>query len=326
MKVAILEHFRPPYQNCGSEIFMQRLARRLRDAGHDVAIVTTDTPQAPDVCLYDEMRCYSIDASTSAIDSTLRRLGPDLLITHHQRAMVGVPLARFIGCPSIFVMHNDFAHNQRVLMNGPSLVIYNTEWIAEKFKIRTPRYLVVHPPVLPDECDQPPGDAVTLINLNRDKGSEVFYAVAERLPQHPFLGVVGAHGNQYIRTDLPNVTIQEHTDRMCWNVWARTKVLMMPSIYESYGMTAIEACYQGIPVLANPTSGLLESLGTGGWFIDRPDIEGYAQAVDKLLTDQPFWRERSAAARARGAEINAAAELDEFCRQAELLVSERSRV
>jgi glycosyltransferase involved in cell wall biosynthesis len=132
------------------------------------------------------------------------------------------------------------------------------------------------------------------------------------------MGVIGAHGEQYVRRDLPNVLIQDHTVNMCRDVWARTKILIMPSIYESYGMTGVEACYQGIPVLANPTPGLVESLGGAGWFIDRPDVDSYTQAVENLFADDALWQERSALALTRGSEIDAQAELDQFVRHVEL--------
>lgn len=327
MKVVVLEHFRVPYQNAGSEVFMHRLQVALMKAGHEVAVVTTDTPRAPEQELYDGMWCYSTGQDMQRIESMLRNLRPDVILTHHQRAMIGIPFARKIGASSVFVMHNDFAHNQRVLMYGPGLTVFNTQWIADRWRHRAGLHMVIHPPVLPGQCDLPPGNLVTLININRDKGSEVLYAVAERLPQFGFLGVIGAHGEQYVRRDLSNVVIQDHTVNMCQDVWARTKVLLMPSIYESYGMTGIEACYQGIPVLANPTPGLLESLGQAGWFIERTDVAGYADAVESLLTDEGLWQSRSLLALDRGAEIDAQSELDQFVQRVEALVArERNRV
>lgn len=326
MRAVIVEHFRLPFQCAGSEVFMHRLGKALRDAGHEVTFITTDTPMAPQYEVYDGMPCFSVQPVPQEISRTVNSCRPDLIITHHQRAQVAVPMARGMNIPSVFVMHNDFVHNQRVLMYSPSLTIFNTQWIEDKWKHRTHKSMVIHPPVLPGECDASPGDKVTLINLNRDKGSEVFYAVAENLPHIQFLGVVGAHGRQYTREDLPNVEIQPHTANMCGDVWRKTRVLMMPSIYESYGMTGVEACYQGIPVLANPTPGLLESLGPAGWFISREDVAGYTQAVEKLYTEPDLWIARSEMAVMRGEEINAAAELEEFVRAAEQLVNERNGV
>lgn len=194
MRVTIVEHFRLPYQCAGSEVFLHRLGKALQDASHEVTLVTTDTPMAPSFEVYDGMPCFSVQAVPQEITRAVNTSRPDLILTHHQRAQIAVPLARGMSVPSVFVMHNDFVHNQRVLMYSPSLTIFNTEWIAEKWKHRVLNGMVIHPPVLPGQCDLPPGEQVTLINLNRDKGSEVFYLVAEKLPHINFLGVIGAHG------------------------------------------------------------------------------------------------------------------------------------
>lgn len=89
------------------------------------------------------------------------------------------------------------------------MTVFNTHWITQYFarRHRGLRSVVVHPPVWGPPACHHPGDRVTLVNLNRDKGSGVFYALAERMPDVDFLGVVGGHGHQVIRDDLPNVAI-----------------------------------------------------------------------------------------------------------------------
>lgn len=89
--------------------------------------------------------------------------------------------------------------------------------------------MVVHPPVEPHRHRTTSGDMVTLINPIPRKGSDVFYALAERMPDTKFLAVEGAYGPQDIR-DLPNVELVRHTTRMREDVWSRTKVLLIPSV------------------------------------------------------------------------------------------------
>ena len=75
----------------------------------------------------------------------------------------------------------------------------------------------------------------------------MFYALAERFPDQRFFAVEGSYGEQIIRTDLPNVEWLRHVPghQMREQVYARTKVLLMPSVYESYGRTAVEAMVAG---------------------------------------------------------------------------------
>ena len=131
---------------------------------------------------------------------------------------------------------------------------------------------------------------MTMVNLTVSKGCEVFYELARRRRGDRFLGVLGAYGHQIIR-QIPNVGIQQHTGNMRDDVYARTRVLLMPSDYESWGRVAVEAMCSGIPVIAHPTDGLRESLGDAGIFCDRDDVDAWQRELERL--DDP--REYAAA-------------------------------
>jgi glycosyltransferase involved in cell wall biosynthesis len=107
-------------------------------------------------------------------------------------------------------------------------------------------------------------------------------------------------------------------------VWSQTKVVLMPSEYESYGMVAAEACVNGIPVIAHPTKGLVECLDSAGLFIPRDDTDGYERTLRLLLTDPLFYAERSAISRLRGEELarQTDRELKRFVRRLRKLVRE----
>lgn len=303
-------HFRAPYQNAGSEVAMHTLLRALQKAGHSISIVTTDTPMAAAIEMYEGMACYSTGTNRPKIMSIIRHERPNLILTHHQRAEIALPLARQFRIPSALWVHNDMSHSRRELALRPTLAIFNSHWVKEKLTALPwrGRSVVFHPPVFDPGCGGA-GSKVTLVNLNRDKGGEIFYFLAEMLPEVEFLGVVGAHGHQIIREDLPNVEIQPHTTNMCADVWAKTGIVIMPSIYESYGMVALEAASLGIPVLANPTPGLRESMGDGAWFIDRKNIPGYAKAISVLKANSASYYEWATKSAKRFAEIDTEAEL-----------------
>lgn len=174
--------------------------------------------------------------------------------------------------------------------------------------------ITVHPPVAVHDYRATPGDRITLINLTAEKGAEVFYALAERMPRRKFLGVVGGYGQQIIRDDLPNVEIMPHTpgNRMAKGVYARTKLLLVPSVYESYGRVAVEAMCSGIPVIAHPTPGLTEALGDVGTFCDRDDLDAWEAAV-RRLSAPPVYKQASKASADRAAALDPTAELDAWC-------------
>jgi glycosyltransferase involved in cell wall biosynthesis len=162
--------------------------------------------------------------------------------------------------------------------------------------------LVVHPPVIPGEHEaERTGQHVTLVNISRHKGVDTWRGAARILPELPFLGVTGAHGRQVHRPRLPNMRVIGQTSDMRRHVWARTRVLLAPSLYESYGMAAVEALASGLPVIAHPTPGLREALGDAGVWVERDDIDGWADMIRELYPAGGRRREVAAAARARSA-------------------------
>src|SRR5690606_34956091 len=125
------------------------------------------------------------------------------------------------------------------------LAVFNSQWLADRVGWPHPQ-IIVRPPVGQDDYRTTPGDHVTMVNLTASKGCEVFYEVARRRRDDRYLGVIGAYGHQIVRR-LPNVEIAAHTGNMRDDVYARTRVLLMPSDYESWGRVAVEAIVSGIP-------------------------------------------------------------------------------
>ena len=82
----------------------------------------------------------------------------------------------------------------------------------------------------------------------------------------------------------PNVTLLPTVphEHMGDAVWARTGVLLAPSKAEAWGMAAVEALAHGIPVIAHPTPGLVESMGTGAWFLERDDLDQWETSLVAL--------------------------------------------
>jgi glycosyltransferase involved in cell wall biosynthesis len=141
------------------------------------------------------------------------------------------------------------------------------------------------------------------------------------MPDIGFLAVTGAYGQQLL-PDLPNVEVigQVPGEHMRERVYGRTRVLIMPSSYESWGRAGAEALASGIPVIAHPTPGLSEALADGGIFVDRADLAGY-EAVIRKLQDPAEYELAGKRARARSADLDPAAELGVWCTSVEALAA-----
>ncbi|AEM88992.1 glycosyltransferase family 4 protein [Streptomyces violaceusniger] len=320
MRVVALVHFYPPYKLAGSETMLHTMLQSLQQAGHEVWAVTTDMPQAPEQWTYEGIRAFSERRQGHAVPLT-RSLEPDVIVTHHTHAALGVQTARDFGIPSVLVQHNTFDEHRVVLAMKPDLTVFNTEWIARSWHsmLDGARWMVLHPPVWPHEHATRPGGAVTLVNLNAAKGVHIFGHLAMLFPDVPFLGVVGAYGEQVTAGLPPNVEVIGPTSDMRRQVWSRTRVLLMPSIYESYGMAAVEAMASGIPVIANPTLGLREALGPAGVYADRESMQEWATTLRGLVRDPLVWQQASAAAQARSQSLDPTNELWQWVKAVESL-------
>jgi glycosyltransferase involved in cell wall biosynthesis len=163
---------------------------------------------------------------------------------------------------------------------------------------------------------------VTLVNISKDfpapdghvtgKGGELFRQLAERMPDTAFLGVTGGYGPQQDMSGLPNAEVLPHVPNAAMRdlVWARTRVLLVPSGYESWGRVASEALCSGIPVIAHPTVGLVENLSEAGIFVDRHDVDGWIAAL-RRLQDSAAYETARGLALARSAEQQRMRVIDE---------------
>lgn len=328
MRILALAHQYVPAHNAGAEVMLHAMLRALAGAGHEVVVLLSRQGGDPYVLdgVYVRPERDKHHAVRAVLDS-------DVVITHLENTPRASILGRLNDRPVITLLHNTMQVTKEWLAREmPALAVANSQWmhrdIIDWFGERErPRIVVVRPPVDLAEYRTTPGDRVTLINLRKmeqspggmmmGKGSEVFWELAHRMPGTDFLGVRGSYGAQDVRT-LRNVEVLDHVPhgQIRDRVYARTRVLLMPSSYESWGRVGVEAMCSGIPVIAHPTPGLVESLGPAGIFVDRDDVDGW-RTVLAALDDPDRYAVASAAARARAAELDPADDMRNWCDQVE---------
>jgi glycosyltransferase involved in cell wall biosynthesis len=74
-------------------------------------------------------------------------------------------------------------------------------------------------------------------------------------------------------------------------IFAGARALVLPSLDEGFGLTALEAMSAGVPVLASNRGSLPEVIGSGGILLEPADVDGWTTAIDRVTTDAAWARE-----------------------------------
>lgn len=77
-------------------------------------------------------------------------------------------------------------------------------------------------------------------------------------------------------------------------LYQQAAMLLLPSLHEGFGLTALEAMACGTPVIASNTSSLPEVVGDAALLVDPLDTAGLARAIVRLFSDGDLARELGA--------------------------------
>jgi hypothetical protein len=136
------------------------------------------------------------------------------------------------------------------------------------------------------------GDCITLVNANQNKGVHVFVDIAKRMPDRKFLGVLPYYGEKTLPPAPGNIEWVRFDDDIR-TILKRTRILLVPSYYESFGRIAVEAMLNRIPVLyskpleksvypGGSTEGLHEWIQPAGIACERERTEDWIDAIQSL--------------------------------------------
>jgi glycosyltransferase involved in cell wall biosynthesis len=293
-------HLYPPDHCAGAELMLHEILLGLRERGHEVAVYVDHSS----VGEWEGIPIHT--AKTSDLSSLID--GVDVIFTHLDRTrhVIRTNAGRK---HLVHLIHNDQQLRfHRVKPRESSLVVANSQWIRKAIKWPG-ETIVVPPPVHSERYRTTAGDALTLINLGENKGAPLFWQLARILKDKQFVGVKGGYSEQIIPDKIPsNVELVEHTPDIR-DVYSLTRILLVPSAYESWGRVGIEAAASGIPTIGHPTPGLLESLGTAGTFADRGNVADWVEAI-WAFDDIEHYRKKSEESLARSAELDPKQHID----------------
>lgn len=281
MRVLYILHMFPPYKNCGSETYAVNLLTYLKSKGHDVRVLYIKSHGIKGPERMYEYKGIEVYPSGDVSDILIR--WADRIITHLWPTTWAVQIAKIYHKPVYHVTHGDEVKNVIAEARYPVKIIYNAHHIAEKLNYPHPA-IVLHPPInpaiYPDNTLDIKHGFITLVNLNKNKGVELFYELARLMPERKFLGVLGTYDTQEVKP-LPNVTFIGPTTDML-SVYRQTRILIAPSKLESFGMAVREAMCSGIPVIVSGTPGLRENCGDAAVYCNRDKIDEWVTEIRRL--------------------------------------------
>jgi len=303
-------HLYPPQHLCGAEFMIHAVNKELKKT-NDVRVLLHQANQyrIKNHYIYDGIDVFPPDQILT--DKLIN--WSNAIFTHLDYTRWSIGMAAMFRKPLFHLIHNTHVYEEIVQAEKPQFIVYNSNWAKGLLNYNHESF-TLYPP-----CDWRYYDCVdnsidnefiTLINLNDNKGGNLLYEIAALLPHKKFLGVKGSYDEQCLKK-MSNVTILDKQLDIR-EVYKKTRILIMPSKYESWGRTATEAMCSGIPVICTETGGLTENCGTAGIYAERT-AEAYALAIQKL-DNQKLYIRANKKCRERSRELDPALQLTEFAK------------
>lgn len=189
---------------------------------------------------------------------------------------------------------------------GKILIVSNSKFIAsrvlDKLHVESP---VVYPPVsfAQSVSTKRRPEFVTFMNPTAVKGVDLALEIAALLPHRKFAFVESWSLNTKARRalkrqtdDIPNIYLRPVTLDVR-TVYESTALLLAPSQWEeAFGRVVLEACANGIPVVASAIGGIPEAMGGGGVLLAAEDPgDRWAEAIESVLSNPELYKRLSEA-------------------------------
>jgi len=212
-----------------------------------------------------------------------------------------------------------------ILLHGPGqfsgyhpcckLVIYNSENLT-KFYTTSINSIILQPSISTNVISYTiNGEYITFIgsnSYNLIKGSDVFVNLASLMPDRKFLHVskyvpLNYDKDKYFDMRIPppvpnldvkineinNLEIIEQTKDIK-SVYGRTKILIVPSLVESFGRVAVEAAMNSIPVIASDIPGLREATNNMSYYVNNyRDADSFRNAIIEVEKNYKFYQDQT---------------------------------
>lgn len=311
MNILASIHLYPPKHNCGAEYMIHWMLKDLQSKGHQIKVLLH---QANHYKIKNNYVFDGIDVfppQENVIDSLMR--WSHAVLTHLDYTKWTIASAALYKKPVFHLIHNSHPYPEIINARHNQHIVYNSLWLKNLLNYQWPNFIMTPPVdyrIYDLQIEPAKNEYITLINTNENKGGKIFEKIAQAMPNKRFLGVLGSYDEQ-VKGSLPNLKYVPNTSEIN-QYYRQTRILLMPSEYESWGRTATEAMCSGIPVISSEAEGLKENCGSAGIYIkDRNDIKSWVNAINRL-DEKKAYEEASRKAKNRSRDHDPRKALDEF--------------
>jgi len=334
LRIVDVDPFFHPY-NGGIERRIYDTSRLLAEKGHDVTVLTGQLPGTKEEETMDGFRVIRLRSrfiniynppyiSSKGVGEMLASLDADIVNYNYRWApSYNKPLAAYKG-KKVFTYHNMWGEgigiqarlseiNDNLFKKG--LLTYDhiicvSDYVKndlirrgiDENKLTT---VISGINELPEMSAEEEDHILSLGRLVRTKGLDHLMKAMIDVPHRlimcgkgPDLNRLKKFAKKYDiedRVEIRGFVPEEEKERLM----SKCKFFVMPSLFESFGLAAVELMSYGRPVVCTDVNGLPDTVGNAAVIVKPKDPVGLAEAMNSLLADTNRRKELGVNARSR---------------------------
>ena len=334
MRIIDVNPFFYPFYG-GIEHRMHLVAKELAARGHDVIIVTGQLPgteteeTSPDGYRIVRLRSRFINIynppyiSSKGLLDQLNELDADIVNFNYRWAPSYTKDMREYAGKKVFTYHNMWGegigiqhtmseindNRFRKTLDTFDHIISVSDYVRDDLirrGIESERITTACPCLekYPELSDKEGDYILSLGRLVRTKGLDYLIEAMQYIDSKLIICGKGPDSKRLMKK-IQKFGVSDRVEMKGWvseeekeELMSQCKMFVMPSLYESYGLAALEIMSYGRPVVCTDVNGLPDTVKDGGVYVKPKDAKGLADAVNSLLSDESRRRELGRNARA----------------------------
>ena len=340
MRIVDVNPYFYPYYG-GIEHRMHLIAKELVSRGHEVFIVTGRLPGTEEKETTDDgytvirlksrlIKIYNPPyISSKGLLETLDKIDPDVVNFNYRWAPSYTKDMRCYAGRKVFTYHNMWGEGigiqhhlseindnmfRRTLDTFDHIIavsdyvrgdLIRRGILSERITTACP-CLAQYPELSDEEGDY----ILSLGRLVRTKGLDYLIEAMQHIDTKLVICGKGPDADR-IRKAIDRYGVSDKVEMRGWvseeekhDLMSRCRLFVMPSLYESYGLAALEIMSYGRPVVCTDVNGLPDTVKDGGICVAPRDAGALADAVNTLLSNDGMRRDMGRRARAVAEEQN----------------------